>query len=228
MNVNPLLWHRTQIRIKTHTNYPCSFCSTFGAYSTFWSAPGSLWQWPKLSRVVCLSPRLSVCLHMHWIPGAVQVSRQRRTTCIMTTGEFPCGSRLHLLHSSWNRAKTWSPHLFWQPWTGERISVRMGKWVGLGWGGLCWGCIGALVQFPDAVDCWSESNGASFGFFHSRSWEIGCIYNSIMPFPPARQHTGIHPTTLKSHLKWELQNRPTQNVESRQLKMKRSHTICWV
>lgn len=139
MNVNPLLWHRTQIRITDDAHKLSSFLLlNILSLQHLMKCPRCLWQWPKLSRVVCLSPRFSVCLHKHWIPGAVQVSRQRRTACIMTTGEFPCGSRLHLLHSSRNRAKTWSPHLFWQPWAGERISVRMGKWVGLGWGGLCW------------------------------------------------------------------------------------------
>lgn len=44
-----------------------------------------------------------------------------------------------------------------------------GEVGGAGVGRVCVGAFDALVQFPDAVDYWSESDGASFGFFHSRS-----------------------------------------------------------
>lgn len=182
MHLNPLLWHTTQVRIKTHTNYP-HYLPVVNILSQqhLMKCPTCLWQWPKLSGVVCLSPRLSVCLNMHWIPGAVQVSSQRRTTEYYDYQRIPprlqTPSVAFLAKQSKNMV---SPFVLA---TLSRRAHQCPYWET--------GALDTLVQFPDNVDYRSESDGVSFGCFHSRSREISCIYNSMMPFPPVHQHTGL-------------------------------------
>lgn len=159
--------------------------------------PSSPWQWSKLSPVVWPTSSLS--------PSALQrcTCTGYQARCRSSCGaekdivyydyqRIPHGSRLHLLHSSQSRAKTWSPHLFWQPWAGKRISICMGGGAVRPNGSVSW------QRVLKVRDC------ASFGCFHSVLRDQ--LHLQLFSTHPSANRN--HPATLEFHFHRELQNLP--------------------
>lgn len=144
----------------------------------------SPWQWSKLSPVVW--PHLSsqsVCtseVHVHWIPGEVQVSlRCREGHCVLWLPKNPprlqTASAAFLTKQSKNMVT---------PFVLATLSRKAHQRLYGGAGG--W--LDRMVLFPDNVFCkWEDVLHLAAS---TQSWEISCICNS---FPPIHQQTGIIP-----------------------------------